>query len=42
MGERCLGDGRVGQREPPIQLMVTIALTAISYVFAYFLAPEVN
>jgi len=28
--------------EPPIQLMVTIALTAISYVFAYFLAPEVN
>ncbi|MBY3791346.1 hypothetical protein HQP42_02995 [Rhodococcus fascians] len=28
--------------EPPIQLMVTIALTAISYVFAYYPAPEVN
>jgi hypothetical protein len=28
--------------EPPIQLMVTIALTAISYVFAYFFAPEVK
>jgi hypothetical protein len=28
--------------EPPIQLMVTITLTAISYVFAYFLAPEVK
>ncbi|TFI44627.1 hypothetical protein E4P29_07680 [Rhodococcus sp. 1R11] len=28
--------------EPPIQLMVTVGLSAISYVFAYFLAPEVN